>query len=86
MHIKLKGQAATANGSVNSTNLALAQCVLVQNTGTSAHLVTHVDADNTTIGSFHIPANAAIRVEKEPTDKIYAASTDVKFTAIAFRS
>ena len=60
-----------------------ATVVYCLNTNAAAQLVTVCNSSNTTTGSFHLGANASHLVIKNPTDKVFAASADVKLTPVA---
>ena len=86
MALKLKGaQVAAPTSQPTANNVSSSTVVLVQNVGTTSRLVTVVDdaVSAATVGSFNIPPNANIRLEKKSTDEIFAASNEVKLTPIA---
>tara|TARA_Y100000296_G_C5040536_1_gene189623 strand:+ start:275 stop:544 length:270 start_codon:yes stop_codon:yes gene_type:complete len=86
MALKLKGaQIAATTAVATANNVSSASVVLVQNAGSTSRLVTLVDnaVSAATIGSFNLPPNQNVRLEKDPTDEIYAAHTDIKLTPIA---
>ena len=85
MALKLKGaQVAAPTTTATANNISSSTVVLVQNVGTTSRLVTVIELDpQTVVGSFNIPPNANIRLEKKSTDEIFAASNEVKLTPIA---
>ena len=86
MALKLKGaQVAAPTSTATANNVSSSTVVLVQNVGTTSRLVTVVDdaVSAATVGSFNIPPNANIRLEKKSTDEIFAASSEVVLTPIA---
>ena len=83
---KLKLLGAAANAGTNAAGGAAfdgATVVYCLNTNAAAQLVTVCNASNTTQGSFHLGAGASHMVIKKPTDKVFAASADVKLTPVA---
>lgn len=87
MALKLKGaQVAAPTSLATANNVSSATCVLVQNAGSTSRLVTLVDnaVSAATVGSFNLPPNQNIRLEKTSTDEIYAAHADIKLTPIAY--
>jgi|TARA_B110000503_G_C6889753_1_gene306220 hypothetical protein len=86
MALKLKGAQVDAPTSLaTANNVSSSTVVLVQNVGTTSRLVTVVDnaVSAATIGSFNIPPNQNVRLEKSSTDEIFAANAEVKLTPIA---
>ena len=84
MKLKMLGNATNAATVVGSaTAFDGATVVYCLNTNAAAQLVSVANASNTTVGSFHLGAGAAQMVVKEPTDKVFAASADVKLTPVA---
>ena len=85
MALKLKGaQVAAPTSTATANNVSSYTVVLVQNVGTTSRLVTVIELDpQTVVGSFNIPTNSNIRLEKKSTDDIFAASNEVKLTPIA---
>ena len=86
MALKLKGaQVAAPTTTATANNISSSTVVLVQNVGTTSRLVTLVDnaVSAATQGSFNIPPNANVLLEKKSTDEIFAASNEVKLTPIA---
>ena len=85
MALKLKGaQVAAPTSTATANNVSSSTVVLVQNVGTTSRLVTVIELDpQTVVGSFNIPTNSNIRLEKKSTDEIFAASNEVKLTPIA---
>jgi len=86
MALKLKGaQIAATTAVATANNVSSATVVLVQNAGSTSRLVTLVDnaTSAATIGSFNLPPNQNVRLEKNSTDEIFAAHADIKLTPIA---
>ena len=86
MALKLKGaQIAATTAVATANNVSSATVVLVQNAGATSRLVTVVDnaVSAATVGSFNLPPNQNVRLEKTSTDEIYAAHADIKLTPIA---
>lgn len=87
MIIKLKGaQEAAGTSSTNGSNVGSATLVLVQNTSTTAYLVTleTAAASPALIGSFTIMPSSTARLVKEPTDEIFAENAAIKLTPIGY--
>ena len=84
MKLKMLGSqvnAATSAGSGAAFDGAtVVYCV---NTNSAAQLVTVCNSANTTQGSFTLAPNGAHMVVKEPSDKVFAASANVKLTPVA---
>ncbi len=86
MALKLKGaQIAAPTTIATANNVSSATVVLVQNAGSTSRLVTVVDnaVSAATVGSFNLPPNQNVRLEKKSTDEIFAAHSDIKLTPIA---
>ena len=86
MALKLKGaQVAAPTTIATANNVSSATVVLVQNAGSTNRLVTLVDdaVSAATIGSFNLPPNQNVRLEKKSTEEIFAAHADIKLTPIA---
>lgn len=86
MALKLKGaQVAAPTTIATANNVSSATVVLVQNAGSTSRLVTVVDnaVSAATVGSFNLPPNQNVRLEKKSTDEIFAAHSDIKLTPIA---
>ena len=82
--LKLLGAAANAGTSAGAgAHFDGATVVYCLNTNAAAQLVTVCNSSNATQGSFHLGAGASQEVIKKPTDKVFAASADVKFTPVA---
>lgn len=84
MKLKLLGSAINAATSAASgaafDGATLVYCV---NTNSAAQLVTVCNSSDVTQGSFHLGPNASHMVVKEHSDKVFAASADVKLTPVA---
>ena len=86
MPLKLKGaQVAAPTTIATANNVSSATVVLVQNAGSTSRLVTVVDnaVSAATVGSFNLPPNQNVRLEKKSTDEIFAGHSDIKLTPIA---
>ena len=87
MKLKLKGtEAAAGTSTTNGGNVGLATLVRVHNAGGTRLLVTLETAANVLKGTFTIGANATELLDKDPTDEVFAASTDVLLVGIAYYS
>ena len=85
MPMRLLGaQIASPTTTGAASTVSSARVVLVQNVGTTSRLVTLEQTDGTDIGTFNVPPNANIQIEKAITDQIFSAHADVKLTPIAF--
>jgi hypothetical protein len=85
MPMRLLGaQIASPTTTGAASTVSSARVVLVQNVGTTSRLVTLEQTDGTDIGTFNVPPNANIQIEKATTDQIFAANAEVKLTPIAF--
>ena len=81
MALKLKGaQVAAPTTIATANNISSSTVVLVQNVGTT---VVDNAVSAATVGSFNIPPNQNVRLEKISTDEIFAANAEVKLTPIA---
>ena len=86
MILKLKGsQSAAPTGSGTATNMSKATCVRVFNSGSTVRLVTLEESGGTDIGTFSVAGGATEYLEKEPTDQIFAAHSDIKLTSVALK-
>jgi hypothetical protein len=84
--MKLKMLGSETNAATSAASGAAfdgATVVYCINTNASAQLVTICNSSDVTQGSFTLGSNAAQMVVKEPTDKVFAASGDVKLTPVA---
>ena len=87
MKLKLKGsEAAAGTSSTNGSNVGLATLVRVHNAGDTARLVSLETSAAALKGTFTIGGGKTELLDKEPTDEIFAASTDVKLVGIAYYS
>ena len=84
MKLKLLGSAVSAATTAGSgaafDGATLVYCI---NTNSAAQVVTVCNSSNVTQGSFHLGPNASHMVVKEHSDKVFAASADVKLTPVA---
>ena len=84
MIITLKGtEAAAPTTTGTASNVGSARLVRCANAGGTARLVTLEQSGGTDIGTFTVPANGIQYVRKDASDKIFAASTDIKLAAVA---
>jgi hypothetical protein len=86
MKIKIKTtEAAAGTGSGTASNVSSATCVRAVNSGTTARLVTVELAGGTDIGTFTMPGGTVEYIEKDPTDKIFAAHAEILLAAVGFK-
>tara|TARA_B100000902_G_C26651379_1_gene593958 strand:- start:196 stop:456 length:261 start_codon:yes stop_codon:yes gene_type:complete len=86
MKIKIKTtEAAAPTGSGTASNVSSATCVRAVNSGTTARLVTVELAGGTDIGTFTMPGGTVEYIEKDPTDKIFAAHAEILLSAVGFK-
>jgi len=86
MKIKIKTtEAAAGTGSGTASNVSSATCVRAVNSGTTARLVTVELAGGTDIGTFTMPGGTVEYIEKDPTDKIFAAHAEILLSAVGFK-
>ena len=71
----------TAGGAVTVSD---ADRVRVVNTGTSAQLLTILDSSDNVLGSMTLTSGEKVFINKRDGDKLYAASSDVRFTRITY--
>ena len=84
MIITTKGTEIDApTGSGTASNVGSARLVRCANAGGTARLVTLEQSGGTDIGTFTVPANGLQYVWKDATDKLFAASADIKLAAVA---
>ena len=87
MIIKVKTtEAAAGTSSGTGSNVSSATCVRAVNSGTTARLVTVEVAGGTDIGTFSMPGGTVEYIEKDPTDKIFAAHAEILLAKVAFQS
>jgi hypothetical protein len=80
--LTLQVNAPTSSGTASTVSDA--NVVRAVNTGAAAVLVTLTDADSTAVGSFTITAGEVAYIDKGKTQKVFAASTDVKLTSVTY--
>ena len=86
MIIKVKTtEAAAPTGSGTASNVSSATCVRAVNSGTTARLVTVELAGGTDIGTFTMPGGTVEYIEKDPTDKIFAAHAEILLAAVGYK-
>lgn len=80
--LTLEVNAPTSSGTASTVSAA--NVVRAVNTGTAAVLVTVTNAANTAVGSFTITAGETVYIDKGKTQKVFAASADVKLTSVSY--
>ena len=86
MSIKIKTtEAAAGTSSGTGSNVSSATCVRVFNSGTTVRLVTVEVAGGTDIGTLSVAGGATEYLEKDPTDKIFAAHAEILLSAVALK-
>ena len=86
MIIKIKTtEAAAPTGSGTATNVSSATCVRAVNSGTTARLVTVEASGGTDFGTFTMPGGTVEYIEKDPTDKIFAAHAEILLAAVGYK-
>ena len=86
MIIKVKTtEAAAGTGTGTASNVSSATCVRAVNSGTTVRLVTVEVAGGTDIGTFSMPGGTVEYIEKDPTDKIFAAHAEILLAAVALK-
>ncbi len=87
MIIKVKStEAAAPTGSGTATTVSSATLVRAVNSGSTLRLVTVEEAGGTDKGTFSMPGGTVEYIEKEPTDKIFAAHAEILLAKVAFQS
>ena len=87
MIIKVKStEAAAGTSSGAGSNVSSATLVRAVNSGTTVRLVTVEESGGTDIGTFSMPGGTVEYIEKNPTDKIFAAHAEILLAAVAFQS
>lgn len=61
-----------------------ANVVRAVNSGAAAVLVTLTSAANIAVGSFTLPAGETVYIDKAKTQKVFAASADVKLSSVSY--
>ena len=86
MKIKIKTtEAAAPTGSGTATNVSSATLVRAVNSGTTARLVTVEASGGTDYGTFTMPGGTVEYIEKDPTDKIFAAHAEILLAAVGYK-
>ena len=80
MIIKVKGSAVDVTTANTVGSAKLVRCFAA-----AAATVTITDSDDTTLGTFKMPAGGVEYIEKETTDKIASTST-LSCTAVSYKS
>ena len=85
MKLKLKGsEAAAGTSSTNGSNIGLTTLVRVHNAGGTARLVSLETSAAALIGTFTIAGNTTEYLDKNATDEIWAAHTDIKLVEVVY--
>jgi hypothetical protein len=79
----LGSEAACGTSSGNGSNFGSATVVRLYNSNAAAQLVSIEDSSNSLIGTFTLPSEKTEFVEKNSSDEIFAASSDVKAVGVA---
>lgn len=74
--------APTTSGT--ASDVSSANVVRAVNVGTSAVLVTLTTSTGTTVGSFTITPGNWSYIDKSKSQKLFAATTDIKLTSITY--
>ena len=86
MIIKVKTtEAAAPTGSGTASNVSSATLVRAVNSGTTARLVTVEASGGTDYGTFTMPGGTIEYIEKDPTDKIFAAHAEILLAAVGYK-
>ena len=86
MIIKVKTtEAAAPTGSGTASNVSSATLVRAVNSGTTVRLVTVEAAGGTDFGTFSMPGGTVEYIEKDPTDKIFAAHAEILLAAVGYK-
>ena len=85
MKIKIKTtEAAAPTGSCTASNVSSATLVRAVNSGTTARLVTVEATGGTDYGTFTMPGGTVEYIQKDPTDKIFAAHAEILLAAVGY--
>ena len=85
MIIKVKTtEAAAPTGSGTASNVSSATLVRAVNSGTTVRLVTVEAAGGTDFGTFSMPGGTVEYIQKDPTDKIFAAHAEILLAAVGY--
>ena len=86
MIIKVKTtEAAAPTGSGTASNVSSATLVRAVNSGTTVRLVTVEASGGTDFGTFSMPGGTVEYIEKDPTDKIFAAHAEILLAAVGYK-
>ena len=86
MKIKIKTtEAAAPTGSGTATNVSSATLVRAVNSGTTVRLVTVEASGGTDFGTFSMPGGTVEYIQKDPTDKIFAAHAEILLAAVGYK-
>ena len=89
MRLKILGQEValpTTSGTASTIGGATEIRVVHDLGGNTSHLVTILDSTGTTVGSFHMPPGDVLVIRKDPTHKLYSASSDVRAVKVSYIS
>ena len=85
MIIKVKTtEAAAPTGSGTASNVSSATLVRAVNSGTTVRLVTVEASGGTDFGTFSMPGGTVEYIQKDPTDKIFAAHAEILLAAVGY--
>ena len=86
MIIKVKTtEAAAPTSSGTASNVSSATLVRAVNSGTTVRLVTVEASGGTDFGTFSMPGGTVEYIEKDPTDKIFAAHAEILLAAVGYK-
>ena len=86
MIIKVKTtEAAAPTSSGTASNVSSATLVRAVNSGTTVRLVTVEATGGTDYGTFSMPGGTVEYIEKDPTDKIFAAHAEILLAAVGYK-
>ena len=74
--------APTTSGTASAVSAA--NVVRAVNTGTGSVLVTLTTSAAVTVGTFTLPAGETVYIDKDKSQKVFAASADVKITSVTY--
>ena len=80
----LAAEIAAPTTSGAASDVSAANVVRAVNVGTAAVLVTLATSAGATVGTFTVPAGETVFIDKGKTQKVFAASADVKLAAVSY--
>ena len=80
----LTTEIAAPTTSGTASNLSAANVVRAVNVGATAVLVTLATSAGATVGTFTVIAGDTVYIDKDKTQKVFAASADVKLTSVTY--